>query len=138
MAKTLKDAPASESQPANVQAAIKEALGHPQRREIACTHVQPVGFVSGRGLAIELETKHPVAARLYYRHVNQSQHYQSVEMQLQAGVHRAAIPGEYTDSNYPLQYYFELKQGSDKAWLYPGLNLDLTNQPYFVVRSETT
>jgi hypothetical protein len=113
-------------------------LGRPPRREIACTHAQPSTFVRGKVLGIEIATKLPVSARLYYRHVNQAEHYQSVEMTPQDGVHRAAIPGDYTDSDYPLQYYFELKQGSDKAWLYPGFNVALTNQPYFVVRSKTT
>ncbi len=54
----------------------------------------------------------------------------------QGSVYRATIPGDYTDSNYPLQYYFEFKQGTDKTWLYPGFNSDLTNQPYFVMRSK--
>src|ERR1700682_5769264 len=39
----------------------------------------------------------------------------------------------YTDSQYPLQYYFELRQGPESAWLYPGFADNLTGQPYFVV-----
>ena len=33
----------------------------------------------------------------------------------------AAIPGDYTNSVYPLQYYFVLQRGADAAWLYPGV-----------------
>ena len=41
---------------------------------------------------------------------------------------------QYTDSPYPLQYYFELRDARGHAWLYPGFRADLCNQPYFVVR----
>jgi hypothetical protein len=75
-----------------------------------------------------------VLARLYYRRVTQAERYESTEMQLRDGHYRATIPADYTDSHYPLEYYFELKQGPDSAWLYPGFGVDLTNQPYFVVR----
>jgi hypothetical protein len=50
-----------------------------------------------------------------------------------SGRWRQAIPGEYTKSQFPLLYYFEL-HGGDHAWLYPGLEADLSNQPYFVLR----
>jgi len=46
----------------------------------------------------------------------------------------SAIPASYTASNYPLQYYFELRRSTGEAWLYPGLTSDLANQPYFVVQ----
>ena len=55
-------------------------------------------------------------------------------MRQQESRYVATLPGSYTDSNYSLQYYFELKQAPDIASLYPGLGPDLTNQPYFVVR----
>jgi hypothetical protein len=47
----------------------------------------------------------------------------------------AGIPQTYTDSPFPLQYYFEIKSAANKSWLYPGFNADRTNQPYFVLRS---
>jgi hypothetical protein len=54
-------------------------------------------------------------------------------MELKDGSYHATIAGNYTDSAYPLEYYFELKRGNS-AWIYPGLSADLANQPYFVVR----
>ena len=42
----------------------------------------------------------------------------------------ATIPGEFTKSPFPLQYYFSLEH----AAMYPGLAGNLANQPYFVVR----
>jgi hypothetical protein len=71
---------------------------------------------------------------MYYRHVNQAERFESVEMPLQGGAYRASIPAAYTDSPYPLQYYFEVKEFAGKAWLYPGFAADLANQPYYVVR----
>ena len=76
----------------------------------------------------------PVRAALHYRHVNQAERFESVEMESRGNGFRATIPAEYTDSPYPLQYYFEFKQGRQRAWLYPGFTADLLNQPYFVLR----
>ena len=115
-------------------AAIKEALGRPWRISLSCRHTPAEKFRPGQPLRIELAVEKPVTVRLYYRHVNQAERWESVEMQAQAGRYRATLVGSYTDSNYPLQYYFELKQGPDIACLYPGFVADLTNQPYFVVR----
>ena len=33
---------------------------------------------------------------------------------------------------------FELRHGNSQAWLYPGLNKDLANQPYPVIRRYAT
>jgi hypothetical protein len=51
-------------------------------------------------------------------------------------VYRATIAADYTNSPRSLQYYFEVKEGPARAWIYPGFGPDLTNQPYFVVRGE--
>jgi hypothetical protein len=47
--------------------------------------------------------------------------------------YRARIPADYTDSPYPLLYYFELKAAQSKPVLYPGLPSSLLGQPYFVL-----
>lgn len=137
MAKLLESSQAGTAQSAQVRAAIQEALGRPNRRSIACEHTPPSQFVPGKELTLTSSLKHSgtFSGRLYYRHVNQSEHYQSLELQNHGERFYAVIPASYTQSQYPLQYYFELKQGQEKAWLYPGLNADLMNQPYFVVRS---
>jgi hypothetical protein len=74
-----------------------------------------------------------VSVNLYYRHVNQAERFNLATMEPHDGRYRATIPATYTDSAYPLQYYFEVK-GTTEAFLYPGLSQDLTNQPYIVVR----
>jgi hypothetical protein len=48
--------------------------------------------------------------------------------------YRAVIPAEYTNSPYPLQYYFEVRERPETASLYPGFPPGLDRQPYFVAR----
>jgi hypothetical protein len=123
------------AQQENVRLAIQEATGRPVRPSAVCQHVQPKKFQVGKPLDIEVTfEKIPKSARLYYRHVNHAERFESAEMQLVGKSYKATIPATYTDSLYPLQYYFELKEGPKTAWMYPGFNADLTNQPYFVVR----
>jgi hypothetical protein len=59
-----------------------------------------------------------------------------MEMKSGSGGYSAAIPGEYTKSPYPLQYYFELQRATD-AWLYPAFNATLSNQPYYAISKRT-
>jgi hypothetical protein len=118
-----------------IRSAIQTALGRPQPRPAGGDHRQQDQFRAGEPLNIHLSfDKLPRTARLFYRHVNQAERYESVEMQVVGKRYEATIPGDYTNSPYPLQYYFELKEGPETAWLYPGFNLELTNRPYFIVR----
>ena len=119
----------------NVRLAIQEAMGRPVRPFTVCHHNQPERFKAGESLNIDLSIEKQIeSVRLYYRHVNHAERYETLEMYLMGKSYRASIPAEYTKSQYPLQYYFELKEGPEKAWMYPGFTKDLTNQPYFVVR----
>jgi hypothetical protein len=137
MAKRLESLPTGVDQPASVRSVIQQALGSPLRNPIACSHTPPSRFAAGKDLDLVLSFKQPVdltVARLYYRHVNQAERYESAELQPHGKEFQGRIPGSYLDPTYPLQYYFELRQGKENAWLYPGFNADLTNQPYFIVR----
>ena len=67
--------------------------------------------------------------------MNPAERYQVAEMAVRGGTWRAAVPGDYTKSEFPLQYYFEVR-GGGAAWLYPGLTPELTGQPYIVVRQQ--
>ena len=40
-----------------------------------------------------------------------------------------------TQTQFPLEHLFEVSLEGDTAGLHPGFNPELTNQPYFVVRS---
>ena len=89
-------------------------------------------------LSLAVDGQSPATAlsgvQLRYRHVNQAEAWESVEMAHRGDAWQAAIPGGYTDSPYPLQYHFVLRQGPGSASLFPGLGPELVREPYFVVR----
>lgn len=103
------------------------------------SHTPPEKFAPGGSLALKLVVSGGVGAeairsvRLRYRHVNQAERWNVVDGNGDAGIYTAVIPAEYTRSKFGLEYYFELKDGSGVAWMYPGFNETLSNQPYFAV-----
>ena len=121
---------------AAMRSAIQEILGRPQRFSLPCLHTPAGGFVPGKPVELALSISggtERTAARLYYRHVNQAERYQTVEMQARGGEFQTTIPAHYAGSTYSLQYYFELREGPEKAWLYPGFGRDQNGVPYFVL-----
>ncbi len=102
-------------------------------------HTPARSFTPGQPLeivaAVSGNIPRSLVIRLYYRRVNQAERYRSAEMQTSETRFHAVIPANYTSSNYPLQYYFELRRAPDSAWLFPGRGPNLQSQPYFVVRS---
>ena len=105
------------------------------RESVKCSHNQPAHFSTGKPLDLELSVEQIVGSvRLYYRHVNHAERFVSVEMEKTGKSFRASIPAGYTNTEYPIQYYFELRNKPENAWLFPGFTSGLTNQPYFVVR----
>jgi hypothetical protein len=118
----------------NVQAAMMLALGRPARVRLPVDHTPPRRFQPKQALHLELTGARLAGVRLWYRHVNQAERWQSIVMTASDNSWRAAIPAAYTDSPYSLQYYFEPTSQQVHVWLYPGFAPDLANQPYFVVR----
>ncbi|HEV2444613.1 MAG TPA: hypothetical protein VGS58_01770, partial [Candidatus Sulfopaludibacter sp.] len=115
--------------------AIREALGKPQRISGGIVHKPVERFQPNQWLDLSLTAEAPLAsARLYYRHVNQAERFQALTMTASTGRYTASLPPDYTNTPYPLQYYFELRLSADVAWLYPGFAPNLANQPYFVAR----
>jgi hypothetical protein len=117
-------------------AAPDHAMG--KRPVVPLVHVIPPLFVAGQPLTVDLtllsQPASVAAVRLCYRRVHQTLPYQNAEMARQGAQCRATIPGQYTDTPYPIEYYFELRNDAGQAWMYPGFDATLTNQPYFVVR----
>lgn len=119
------------------QPAIAQEFGGFPRPIARCQHRPPDHFIPKQELQIVLsveEKTQPISGSLRYRHVNQAERYQTAELQANRETYQAIIPASFTDSPYPLQYYFELRRDPGNAWLYPGFTPDLMNQPYFVVR----
>lgn len=117
-------------------AAIQHSLGRPNRSPVAARHVPPPDFRSGLPLEIEFAAEpRPRAVRLVYRHVNQAERYETAPMAAaDAGAFRGTIPAAYTDSPFPLAYYFVVEPDAGEPTLHPGLGPDLVNEPYYVVR----
>jgi len=135
-----KKEPASRDSSAPVWAAAIARPGFaavPRQSNPRCEHLPPASVHPGKPLPLEISVEagyQLASATLHYRHVDQSDEYRVVEMSADGGRCRAVIPGEYTDSPYPLLYYFVLRDPRGAAWLHPGLNAELANQPYFLVR----
>jgi hypothetical protein len=117
---------------------LHDLMASAKRESIAMQHTPPARFVPGQPLEITVSVpareSQSLAIHLNYRHVNQAERYQSAEMHGGETRFTSTIPANYTDSKFPLQYYFELRRAGD-AWLFPGLENNLQTQPYFVVRS---
>ncbi len=119
----------------SIPRAITEALGQPQRPVVAGRHTPTSNFQPGTPLSLEFAAdKRYASVLLHYRRVNQAERWQTVPMQSNESVWRTAIPAEYTDTPYALQYYFEVRKSPNTATLYPGFGEQRTEQPYFVVR----
>jgi hypothetical protein len=136
MKKILGKKPATNAaQPDNVRAAIAEALGRPHRDFAVCRHKQPHKFKVGESITLEISVdKNIESVLLYYRHVNHAERFKSIEMRKDGKNFKGTIPAYYTETRYPIQYYFELRDKPDNAWLFPGLTAKLTQQPYYVIR----
>jgi hypothetical protein len=117
---------------ASASDALRRAESTP-RPVIDARHTPAASFHPGSDLALTLSTPSTVsAAVLWYRHVNHGERWRSVSMQNSADSHSAAIPADYTNSPYPIQYYFELRTSSAPT-LHPPLNSTWSNQPYYAI-----
>jgi hypothetical protein len=106
-----------------------------ERPRPAFRHAVPEAFERARPLAIGLEMSGVEAVRLRYRHTNQAEPWQIEAMAREGSAWRGIIPAGYTDSVFPLQYYFELVLATPAAVvLCPGFDASWTNTPYWVVR----
>lgn len=115
--------------------------GHEHKALVDCAHKAPSSFTPGEALVLSLAvfggTQRPATrtVRLCYRHVTQAERWRAVDANAADGVYRAVIPAEYTEGDYSLEYYFELDDNAGNAWIYPGFNKRLSNQPYFVLET---
>jgi len=98
-------------------------------------HEPSKDFRAGQPLEIRLSSAEPgISVKLYYRHVDQAERYTMARMEAKENEYYATIPADYTSTEYPLEYYFEVRERTGQAGLHPGFSASLINQPYFVVR----
>jgi hypothetical protein len=118
---------------AELVAAAIAAVLDPRPKLVATVEHTPVAtFVPGRPVSVLARIPSgALSVRLLYRHLNQAETYHALDMERDDASWRAAVPGAYTQSPYPLQYYFEVRS-ADGAALWPGFKSDFLGQPYFV------
>ncbi len=118
-----------------VAQAIRAVLNPAPRPVFNRRHTPPANFTPGKPLGLTLVCRDPLASvRLHYRRVNQAEAWKVQDVARKANGYSATIPGDYTASPFPLQYYFELRPRTGAPELYPGLGPELAAQPYFSVR----
>jgi hypothetical protein len=100
---------------------------------VKCDHTPPAAFHPGAPLDLTLRTGAADLVFFHYRHVNQGERWLQMQMTPGHSGLVATIPGDYTQSAFSLQYYFELRGNGGAAWLYPAFNSTLSNQPYYAV-----
>jgi len=114
--------------------------------QFKCRHMPPESFTPGDALELKLfisgssagdGTKPVSSVRIRYRHVNQAERWNVVDSKGENDIFIAAIPSEYTRSEFALEYYFELSDAGGTERTYPGFNQPLSNQPYFAVFKRT-
>jgi hypothetical protein len=130
MERYFSDKPA---RPSAAGKAIQQANKVSRRPVVEVKHRVPEAFHSGSDLPLTMITPAIVTESvLWYRHVNHAERWVSTPMQKTGNSHSAFIPGGYTSSPYPLQYYFELHM-TEAATLHPAFNPTFSNQPYYVI-----
>jgi hypothetical protein len=99
------------------------------------TCVPPAGFVRGEPLVVRADAPPGIELTLRVRHLNQAEEYQNIPMTAaREGGFTAEIPPDYTTGAYPIAFFLVARStaGPD-AWIVPGLDESLANQPYHVV-----
>ncbi|HUA39713.1 MAG TPA: twin-arginine translocation signal domain-containing protein [Candidatus Sulfopaludibacter sp.] len=120
-----------------MRAVFSKSQEYPRFGEL---HTPPSSFPRGKPFPVVAPVRNVSGAemiaglRLRYRHVNQAEVWQSADMEQAGDNYRAVIAGDYTDSPFPLQYYFQVRTRSGNVWLHPGLEQRWHGQPYFFIR----
>ncbi|MFC1764305.1 hypothetical protein ACFL6U_19805 [Planctomycetota bacterium] len=118
----------------SVSTAIQRVSSRPQLPTMNCQHIPAKIFLPGKSIKIELElTGEAKGVDLYYRHVNQAVEWQVVRMDKKGNQCQAVIPAKYTKTRYPLSYYCVIDMGEEGKAIFPGLDENHANMPYYVV-----
>ncbi len=118
----------------SVSTAIQRVKSRPQIPAMNGQHTPAKNFLPGDPIKIELELMGEAkGVDLYYRHVNQAVEWKVVRMDKKGLQCKTVIPTEYTKTRYPMQYYFAIDMGEAGKAIFPGLDENQANTPYFIV-----
>ncbi|MBV9897508.1 MAG: hypothetical protein JO020_25400 [Chloroflexi bacterium] len=110
----------------------------PARHSLAIYHVPSTRIMRGEPLEVALvlgSGMDQIEAMVHYRHVNQAESYRVEPLRrISPECLGTTIPADYTDSPFPLQYFFVAHRGAE-TWHLPDLDADLANQPYWLTRT---
>lgn len=116
-----------------IQKAIDYTRSKPLRPGVNASH-QPAASLTGHPLKIRISlTGEKQKVKLFYRHVNQAEQWQSLVLEQTGNNFEGVIPGEYCQKRFSIQYYFEIHTDNHSVARHPELSDDLDNVPYFVV-----
>ena len=106
-------------------------------QNILISHIPPKNFKKGEAiyLSCKLNKKNHLPAYLHYREVNQSKKWSKKKLIKVNENYKSVISKTFTQTNYPIQYYFEFG-GTVYSSFSPGFNNYLSNQPYHLIRQK--
>jgi hypothetical protein len=86
----------------------------------------------GQDFVVTLPGSFETAPTLHFRHINQAERWNSLQMSQDGNGYKATIPADYTNSKYHLQFFVSARENGEQI-LSPGLDDDLANEPYYTV-----
>ncbi len=109
----------------------------PTRRPQVAVDV-PADYVRGEAVRVRVTVPADLDCRvdLHYRHLNQGEEWTTAPTSAAGRTHTGTVPEEYTQSVYPLELYVTVHGAHGDAWIVPGFDEILSNQPYLVLRAE--
>lgn len=113
---------------------VRAAIQASRPRERPAVNCEPAAsFVPGKPLVVRADAPPDVELTVRVRHLNPAEEYRTIPMTSAGnGRFRAEIPADYTTGGYPLVFFLVARRAGD-AWIIPGLDATLANQPYHVV-----
>jgi hypothetical protein len=127
-------ATAQDGSSTQVTQAMEKVAKYARPEPPQATHQPAATFATGQALQVQIAAKDVSAVRLHYRHVNQAERYNVVTMERAGDSFHVSIPAAYTDTEYPLQYFFQLTAVAGEESLFPGHPDRVSYPPYYVLR----
>ena len=107
------------------------------KQNILVNHSNPKNFIKRKkiSLSCKINSNKNLLGYLHYREVNQSKKWIKRKLVKIKNVYNVTIPANFTDTDYPIQYYFEFENKQFSSFA-PGFNKFLSNQPYYLLRQK--